>query len=245
MHKFTPKEHQKAFVKIFDQLCQSRQPWQVWADFVMMFAIAISNSLDKEQAEPRERRYLELAAGYQLKEQQLITQLVTTTVEALDTNQEQDFLGDLYMGLGMGNHWRGQFFTPYHLCQAMAEMSLADADEHISRQGWMSILDPACGAGATLIAAANTLRRAGINYQERALFVGQDIDPVVAMMCYIQLSLLGCPGYVAVGNSLTDPLTGNPLLPESRPGVDIWITPVFFTTKWAMRRASVAAGAGA
>ena len=244
MHKFTPKEHQKAFVKIFDQLCQSRQPWQVWADFVTMFAIAISNSLDKEQAEPRERRYLELAAGYRPKEQQLITQLVTATVEALDTNQEQDFLGDLYMGLGMGNHWRGQFFTPYHLCQAMAEMSLADADEHISRQGWMSILDPACGAGATLIAAANTLRRAGVNYQERALFVGQDIDPVAAMMCYIQLSLLGCPGYVAVGNSLTDPLTGNPLFPESRPGVDIWITPVFFTTKWVMRRASVATEAG-
>lgn len=170
---------------------------------------------------------------------------MTATVEALDTNQEQDFLGDLYMSLGMGNHWRGQFFTPYHLCQAMAEMSLVDADEQIRRQGWMSILDPACGAGATLIAAANTLRRAGINYQERALFVGQDIDPVVAMMCYIQLSLLGCPGYVAVGNSLTNPLTGHPLLPECQSGVDIWITPVFFTTKWAMRRASVAAGAGA
>ena len=112
MHKFIPKEHQKAFVKIFDQLCQSRQPWQVWADFVTMFAIAISNSLDRDRAEPRERRYLELAAGYQPKEQQLITQLVTATVEALDAHQEQDFLGDLYMGLGMGNHWRGQFFTP-------------------------------------------------------------------------------------------------------------------------------------
>lgn len=65
MHKFIPKEHQKPFVKIFERLCQSRQPWQVWADFVTMFAISISNSLDKEQAEPRERRYLELAAGYQ------------------------------------------------------------------------------------------------------------------------------------------------------------------------------------
>lgn len=245
MPKFIPKEHQKPFVKIFEQLCRSRQPWQVWADFVTMFAIAISNSLDRDRAEPRERRYLELATGYQPKEQQLITQLVTATVEALDTNQEQDFLGDLYMSLGMGNHWRGQFFTPYHLCQAMAEMSLQDADEQIRRQGWISILDPSCGAGATLIAAANTLRRAGINYQEHALFVGQDIDPVVAMMCYIQLSLLGCPGYVAIGNSLTNPLTGHPLLPESQSGVDIWITPVFFTTKWAMRRASVATEAGA
>ena len=244
MSKFTPKEHQKPFVKIFEQLCQSRQPWQVWADFVTMFAIAISNSLDKERAEPRERRYLELAGGYQPAEQQLITRLVVATVEAMDANPEQDFLGDLYMGLGLGNHWRGQFFTPYHLCQAMAEMSLADADEHIRRQGWISILDPACGAGATLVAAANTLHRAEINYQEHALFVGQDIDPVVAMMCYIQLSLLGCPGYVAVGNSLTDPLTGDPLLPERRPGVDIWITPVFSTEKWAMRRVSAAVRAG-
>ncbi|MGP0897066.1 SAM-dependent DNA methyltransferase, partial [Serratia sp. CY83726] len=30
-----------------------------------------------------------------------------------------------------------------------------------------------------------------------------DIDPVAARMCYIQLSLLGIPARVVIGNSLT------------------------------------------
>ena len=238
-------EHYDEFRSKFRQLLSPRcRPIDIWRDFIVMSACAMSNTVDKSHYEEREKRYLETINKYEKSQQHIFPELYADVVMALDENPEQDFLGDLYMGLGLGNHWRGQFFTPYHLCQAMAEMSLADADEHIRRQGWISILDPACGAGATLVAAANTLHRAEINYQEHALFVGQDIDPVVAMMCYIQLSLLGCPGYVAVGNSLTDPLTGDPLLPERRPGVDIWITPVFSTEKWAMRRVSAAVRAG-
>lgn len=235
MPKFIPKGYQKRFIEIFDRLCRSRQPWQVWSDFVTMSATAISNSVNADQADTRERRYQEIVSGYQPVERKLFPHLVAETVNALEKNPAQDYLGDLYMGLGLGNHWRGQFFTPYHLCQAMAEISLQDAYEQICRNEWISILDPACGAGATLIAAANTLLGKGVNYQERALFVGQDIDPIVAMMCYIQLSLLGCPGYVAIGNSLTTPLTGHPLFPVSREGLDIWITPVLYTEKWLFR----------
>ena len=32
-------------------------------------------------------------------------------------------------------------------------------------------------------------------------------------MCYIQLSILGYAGYVAIGNSLTNPLGGTELFP--------------------------------
>ena len=31
-------------------------------------------------------------------------------VEALERNPEQDFLGELYMELELGNHWKGQVF---------------------------------------------------------------------------------------------------------------------------------------
>ena len=59
--------------------------------------------------------------------------------------------------------------------------------------------DPACGAGAMLIAFANAAKRHGINYQKHVLFVSQDIDRTAAMMCYIQMSLLGCPAVVVIG----------------------------------------------
>ena len=47
-----------------------------------------------------------------------------------------------------------------------------------------------------MIAAANHLRRKNMNYHHHVLFIGQDVDRVAGMMAYIQLSLLGCPGYI-------------------------------------------------
>lgn len=39
------------------------------------------------------------------------------TTMALDQNQEQDFLGKMFMRLDLGNRSAGQFFTPYHVCE--------------------------------------------------------------------------------------------------------------------------------
>lgn len=242
MKAFRPKDAQKEFLQHFEQLMSRRSSWEVWADFVTMFAQAISNGVDKQQAEHREADYLKIMSRYTRQEQELFPALCSATVYALERNPEQDFLGDLYMSLNLGNHWKGQFFTPYSLCQAMAEITIDDTEKRAAEQGWTSVCDPACGAGATLIAAANTIRRhqlnheSEVNYQESVLFVGQDIDHVAAMMCYIQLSLLGCPGYICVGNTLTNPMTGHPLFPVQREGQEFWFTPMFFSQTWHFRR---------
>jgi len=96
-----------------------------------------------------------------------------------------------------------------------------------------------------LIAAAQSCYDEEVNYQRDVLFVAQDVDPVVARMCYIQLALLGCPGYVIIGNSFTQPMTGHPLFPTTgkatpnTPDADIWYLPFFFTDIWHWRRAFV------
>lgn len=90
------------------------------------------------------------------------------------------------MSLNLGNHWKGQFFTPYDICTLMSEITVgSEAVAEAKTRDYISVNDPACGAGATLIAAANTFKRHRINYQQKVLFVGQDIDRVVAQMCYI------------------------------------------------------------
>ena len=159
-------------------------------------------------------------------------------VEAFEENPEQDFLGVLYGDLGLLTSRKGQFFTPMSVCQLMAGMQLTEEDvkRKITENGYIIINDPACGAGATLIAAANRLRNMGVNFQTSALFVGNDIDPVVAKMCYIQLSFLGCPGYIAVANTLSDPVTGNILMPDDKDTQDFWFMPMYFNEIWAMRR---------
>ena len=87
-----------------------------------------------------------------------------------------------------------------------------------------------------LIAAATALQLNKVNYQTSVLFIGQDVDPVVAKMAYIQISLLGCPGYITIGNSLTNPQTGHVLFPEENEGQELWMTPMFFHKTWELRR---------
>lgn len=49
-----------------------------------------------------------------------------------------------------------------------------DMTARIEKQGWVSVNDPSCGAGALLLAFANECRRQHINYQTSVLFVAQD-----------------------------------------------------------------------
>lgn len=204
----------------------------------MMAAMAcsISNVADRspEHYESREKEYAQCIE--RLGSVEVPAKMLAIIVEALERNPEQDFLGAMYMQLNLGNHWKGQFFTPYCVCKMMSEITCEDADSHIEKQGYLSICDPACGAGATLIAAANTMKKCKHNFQNHVVFVAQDIDRITGMMCYIQLSLLGCAGYVCIANTITNPLTGHVLFPNEKDGQELWYMPMFQNQIWTWRR---------
>lgn len=231
---------QKNLVSIFNEACYRNSRWSVWADFVVMAAISISNTVDKTHAEAREKTYLSLAKKYNKQELECFSRMFAEIICGIDECPDQDFLGELYMALELGNDHSGQFFTPYSVCRAMATMTYGeDLKQKIEKQGWVSVNDPACGAGALLVAFANECRRPGkdINYQTSVLFVAQDIDLIVGCMCYIQLSLLGCPGYVVIGDTIAHPSTSidaRGLIPV--PGENVWYTPFYFRNIWHYRR---------
>lgn len=86
------------------------------------------------------------------------------------------------------------------------------------------------------MAFANECRKKGINYQTDVLFVAQDIDYIVGMMCYLQMSLLGMPGYVVIGDTLASPSTSydkRGLLPVDNGSV--WYTPLLRIPVWQYR----------
>ena len=108
----------------------------------------------------------------------------------------------------------------------MSELEFAGdgTEKQLKEKGYVRVNDPACGAGVMLIAFANAAKRHGINYQKQVLFVAQDIDRTAAMMCYIQLSLLGCPATVVIGDSLAKPFL--------HPDNEAWYTPFFYLNQW-------------
>lgn len=229
-------QYQKEIIKIFDSLQGRHSLWQLWGDFVVMAACTISNAVDISNRENREQLYMSVASGYGKKELDAFAQIFALIVTAYERDTDQDLLGELYMALGLGNDRNGQFFTPYDVCRLMAEMNIDNAAMQLKERGWISVNDPAVGAGALLIAFANACTRWKINYQQHCLFVAQEIDFNTACMCYIQLSLLGCPGYVYVGDTLADPCTcldENALVP-AKPE-KCWFMPMYFHPTWGGR----------
>jgi len=227
---------EKEFLSIFKELCYCRGCREVWADLITVMACTISNAVDKipEHFEKREKEYGDCIKRLGSVEQ--VSEIFAVTVMALERNPNQDFLGEMYMSLELGSKWNGQFFTPYDVSRMMAEINFGDCKEQVENKGWISVCDPCVGSGAMLIAAANVAKSKNVNYQNSILFAGQDIDRVVAMMAYIQISLLGCPGYIVVGNTLTNPLTGSVLFPREMEGQEYWYTPMFISDVWSFRR---------
>ena len=228
------EEYKQSFIKTFNELSYRHNAWQVWNDFIFMAACAISNAVDKAHFEEREKQYLSVAKKYSKEEGVLFPKMLSYVVMALELNPNQDFLGSIFMALGLGNKNSGQFFTPYHICELMAEITMDGIAERVKKDGYVSINDCCCGAGATLIAASNVARRKlykeNLNFQNHICIVGQDIDQMVGLMCYIQISLLGMAGYVKIGNALTEPIE------EDDDKTNHWYTPMYFSDVWAMRR---------
>lgn len=230
-------EEQKSFLRVFDQFSQRHNRWEIWSDFIAMSAIAVSNAVDKEHEPEREKEYLTRISKYDKADQMLFPCLFTELTEGIESHPDCDFLGELYMACDLGNDHMGQFFTPYSVCQMMAAMSCSNAKEQIEERGFISVNDPTCGAGALLVACARDMLSQGIDYQSSILFAGQDIDRIVGMMCYLQLSLHGCAGYVTLGDSLASPQTyydAKGLFPVDNGNV--WYTPMWFSSVWKWRR---------
>ncbi len=223
----------QSFIKIFNKFTFRFSPWEVWKDFIVTLACALSNSTDKLHYDEREALYIKTIQKYDEEERNIFPQLAAETVLALEENPEQDFLGNIFMNLGLGNKDNGQFFTPYHVCELMAKTTISDILPHIEKEGFIKVCDPCCGAGATLIASIHEIHKrlkGKYNWQNHVLIVGQDIDYATALMCYIQLSLLGAAAYIKIGNTLTEPICSNDALEN------YWFTPMYFSGVWTIRR---------
>lgn len=219
-------DYKKEFCTLMDKFAFRYSRWQVWNDFLSLSAISMANVVPTPEKEEREEKYRSIISSYRKEEQEIFPQMLNLVVLALSDNPEQDFLGSLYHHLELHQEQKGQFFTPYHICEFMSEIQFSDteADEMLKERRYISVNDPACGAGAMLIAFANVARKHGINYQKHVLFVAQDIDRTAAMMCYIQLSLLGCPAVVAIGDSLAKPFP--------HPDNEVWCTLFYYLNQW-------------
>jgi len=222
-------EHTKEFLQVLSRFDYKYNRWEVWKDFLYLSAASMANVFPTPERAEREENYLSIINKYPKELQDSFAELFGHVIMALEENPEQDFLGELYHRLNLQQHQKGQFFTPYHICEFMAELQMIDqeAEDKSEGKGYITVSDCACGAGAMLIAFANVARKHKINFQTEVLFFAQDIDLTAALMCYIQLSILGCSAFVIVGDSLAKP--------NFHPDNQVWCTPMYYVNRWRFR----------
>lgn len=191
----------KEFSKKLMQADYGRNPRDIFSDFLTMCSISLANVVYRDSE--LEKEYMTIIKQY--KKPEIFPELFSMIVNEFERENFQDLMGKIYMQGNFGNSNNGQFFTPFHVSDMMAQVSIYKEDiaDKIKKNGFIKICDPCVGAGGMIIAAAKTIFNLGYNPQQVMLFSGTDIDKRCFEMTFIQTSLLGLCGEVMWGNSLT------------------------------------------
>ena len=229
MGKLKKKDEYEKIVCLLNSLTGKRSLWQVFNDCISVYAVMIQNSFMPagKRFDNIERIYKNTVEDYTDTEKDVMLKTFAEIVVILNDKPFQDLLGDLYMRLDMGNEAIGQFFTPYNISLATAKAMLkkSETQEKIAKKGHVTVLEPAAGGGANLIAACEVFKDFGIDYQKNVVFVAQELNRLTALMCYVALSLIGANAVIKIGDTLKAPYTN--FFDEIKNDSEIWITPMF------------------
>lgn len=219
----------KELVKTLRSVSYSHAIYEVFQDWLAISAIAISNAVDWRQQKRREEVYLEIIHKYTKAEQEKLEDAFAELVLALQHEQSMhgptDILGQVFHALELHSKYKGQFFTPPHVCELMGMMTLNgdNLTQTIEKKGYITVCEPCIGSGGMILGAAKAMANQKLNYQTQMLVTGIDIDIKCVQMAYLQLSLLGIPAVIIHGNSLTDEEWSR------------WYTPAYIIGLWSVK----------
>ena len=209
------------FQRLFRDTARHCHRYEVFRDFVTLTAISLHNRINLVDA--LEAEYLAIIGRYPREDQLRFPQLLAELVEIMEV-EPWDALGQLYMELSIQSEHVGQFFTPPEISELMARITYGGALASL-KEPFVTVMEPACGAGGMILAFAKVMIDSGHNPAERMWVHCQDIDRTAALMCYVQLALWHIPGVVVVGNTLAM---------ETR---EVFYTPAHYLGRWSDRLA--------
>lgn len=194
----------KDFLRLLDGFDRSKRRCEVFADFCEMAYCAIAKQASPyaDQRETLEKQYMQAVARYRNKDEvRKMPELLAIASTVIGTGG-LDFMGQVAGELGALDAGLGQFFTPYEVSHLIAVMNLGDAASVIAEHGFITIQEPAAGAGGMLVAAADTLEAEGLSLDD-AWMEAIELSRSTFYMLYVQLALRGIAGRVICGNALS------------------------------------------
>lgn len=206
----TNDQRVKAFIKLLNEHGHSRSARERFHDWCELAycAVAKTTATTVERADELEARYMSVVAKYRRDEGELrfiresAPEMMAIAFMAVSAGGV-DFLGDVAAQLEVLNAGAGQFFTPFEVSRFMAKINVDGLDDVIAQDGYVTVGEPAAGAGGMILAWADEFERAGYNIGTQMLVQAVDVSALAYYMCFLQLSWRGVPAGVIRGNTLS------------------------------------------
>jgi hypothetical protein len=200
----SPRQAVTAFIKRIEQLDREKNAYDKFRDFCELAYCALAKQTAAEdRAQRLEDRYMQIVGTYRNKDTvRAYPELLAIAAGAI-AQGGCDFLGSAATQMEVLNAGIGQFFTPYDVSRMIAEMTLQDAGPLIEANGFVTVSEPASGAGGMVLAAADALQQQGFDPSLHMLVNAVDLSPLCYHMTFLQLSLRGIPALVEHANSLS------------------------------------------
>jgi type I restriction-modification system DNA methylase subunit len=199
-HEYKPE----VFIKKLEKIDRSKSNRDKFRDFMEMAycAYAKLTAPNPERANELEERYMRVVGTYRDKDDvRKYPELLEMVGEGVKDNR--DYLGEVAGLMETLNPEQGQFFTPMSVSKALAMMTLGDLRPQVEAQSYVSIAEPAAGAGGILLAAAEVFRQQELNPNIHMFAHAVDVSNLAYQMCFLQLSMAGVAAYVERANSLS------------------------------------------
>lgn len=198
-----PSKELKPLSDIFDRFTRRVDRSRLLSDFFALAAMEIAAAVEPGNAE-RKKEFADLRGSYTVQEQDLMAQAFAALVTLFEEQGLNDWLGELYMLSGTSSSNGGQFFTPFNVSILCSKMAAQEGIRRIENgENVITVSEPACGSGGMVLAFAQCLRDAGVNYQQNMLADCSDLDQRCVHMAYVQLTLAGIPAVIRRQNTLT------------------------------------------
>jgi type I restriction-modification system DNA methylase subunit len=213
-------DHKKELVKLIDSLRYKYGVYDIFRDFCEMAAITVSNACAKNDWQEREDRYMQVVGKYDEKEAAVFPEMFAHLVLALEESGPCDILGQVFMALEISNKDAGQFFTPQSVCDMIGDIQAPDMKELVEKHGFITLQEPAVGGGAMVFGLCKAMAKQGLDFTTQLHVTAIDVDSRCKDMCYVQMSLLGIPGIVWLGDTLRMQMRS------------AWVTPLHVIGGW-------------
>ena len=193
------------FIKAMNEIDRSKSRREVFTDYCELAYCALAKIAcpTEEGRDALEEQYMSVVKRYRDKDDvRRMPELLGLTMEALNQGG-CDFLGSVAGEIGALDAKLGQFFTPYNVSRLMAEINLTNAGQIIEANGFITVQEPAVGAGGMVLAVADVIEGLGFDPALHLWVEATELSRSTYYMGYVQIHARSVAGRVICGNSLT------------------------------------------